>query len=519
MIKKIQQYLLLNYPILWNTKIVPILLGTIIANILFFLIGYFFTSVDFNSGYNYFEVFTDNGLVYFGAIVSALLLFIIWLVFYSKNNSFKVFYPRKASSLYLEWLLSFIIIFSMTLFPYSYQKGTVYKARSYVTKTEMIKAIETLNMVKILIPSYKNSYFQEYPTEVHQQNARMSLKGGNTQPYIDQAYIDSVTNSTASHNVYYEDYPNFTQLSLLNYSNSYEEIYISDQYKFQINGTQKVKEWLIAQEKQNISDLMDAFLKLQEKHKLKTNLSKDQWMNLIYNPAKYPVGDFNLISPYEQGNNYDYYSYDDSNPNGYYLPYYGLKSGYEKIMKAYMDDEVQEAFILVSICFALGISLLVFSFRSTSGKSWLIAFVSIGLILFINGILSVSADSLIYTSFSSKIGLVFYMFVLLILFFCEIISVIIKNNNKKKKGRSDIYINHLIWFIPTVPMLIFFIVYIFAEGRCDYNTEYERVNCETYTFMRDNMVAFLWGNICLTFISMWFFIQLILRKWKGLPEE
>jgi len=41
MFKKIQQYLLTHYPLLWNIKIVPVLATTLIVNLLFFMSGYF----------------------------------------------------------------------------------------------------------------------------------------------------------------------------------------------------------------------------------------------------------------------------------------------------------------------------------------------------------------------------------------------------------------------------------------------------------------------------------------------
>lgn len=524
MLKKIQQYLLLNHPLLWNIKIVPALLGAIGINILFFLAGYFLTKIDFSDQYSYSSSFSGAALIYMGAVLTSILLFIIWLVFYSKNNAFKSFYPKSCGGLYLEWILSFVIICGFVLFPFSYSQGSVSKIRSYASKQEMIKAIEILNLVRILIPTDKTSYYQEYPTDLPSEYAMKSSPdksyghSDNTAAVVD--YVDPVEYAE-SHSIQYPDYPDFAQLSLLNY-NSLDQFYISDKSDFIIRDSDTVKKWLKQQNKEEISKLIDAFIALQNKHHLTTNLTKDQWMQLVYNPSKYPVGDFNLITSYnyvdeDAKNNYSYYS-NDRVSTGYYVSYDELDRSYSKIMHAYVDEDQNLAFFIIMICLALSISLLVFSFRSTTGKSWLIALISMGLILFINGILSFAISS----PFNMEIvGPLFYIFVLLAIFSSELISVLRKNTYKKAKGRSDIYMNHLIWFIPAIPALIFMAVYIIGHNQYSYD-EYSHKNnslYETYLFMDEHIIKFIWGNIALTFVSMWFFIQLILRKWKSLPEQ
>ncbi len=524
MLKKTQQYLLLNYPLLWNMKVVPVLLGTIIINILFFGAGYLLTKIDFTDPYSYGDSFGGSVLFYMGAVLTGILLFIIWLVFYSKNNAFKSFYPKSCGGLYLEWILSFVIIFGFVSFPYSYYQGSVVKVRSYVGKQEMIKAVETLNMVRILIPTDKTSYYQEYPVDYPTEYMKSSQPekaepvddGSSTVATEETTYVDPVAYAEA-HQVDYADYPNFAQLSLLNY-NYGNSIYVSEKADFTVRDGETVKEWLKQQNKEEISQLMDDFLALQNKHHLTTNLTKSQWMQLIYNPAKYPVGDFNLITSHNYENEQSksrYYYGSDHATTGYYVSYDELDRAYNKIMDSYVDVEESIAFFMISLCLALSISLLVFSFRSTTGKSWLIALISIGLILFINGIVSFAVAA----PFDEEVvGGLFYIFVLLAIFVAELVLVLRKNIDRKAKGRSDIYINHLIWFVPAVPALIFMAIYIVAHTQYYY---YDNSShwYKIYHYMDEHIVEFIWGNICLTFVSMWFFIQLLLRKWKSLPEQ
>ena len=501
MIKNLQKYLLLNYPLLWNLKIIPALICTVLINIFFFFLGYITTEISFS--YNYYNNFFSNGILYFFACIATALVFILWLVFYSKNNAFKVFYPKKASSLYLEWLLIFVIILSSFSFVFSVHYGSVTKTRSNASEKEMLDAIETINMVKILIPTNKTDYFQEYPSEIHE--ARMNKKG-QTIPYLSELEIDSINN--ISGNVHYEDYPNFSQLSLLNYNIGYDEIYIPEEYNYKLKDTKLVKQWLVNNDSEKIKSLMNSFLKLVDKHHLKTNLTVDQWFNLIYNPQKFPVGDFNLIvnSSYE----------DDSYHRGaYYLPYYQLKNGYDDIKSSYTTDNL-EMFIYVTLCFAILFSLFVFGFRSTSGKAWLIALISMGLLLFIDGLLCLTVSGSSYDS----APLLFYLFVLIIVFLFEFITIINKNRLRMNKGKSDIFANHLLAFIPIIPVVIYLIIYsISYDNRIPYDIDDNTNNSSLYLFMKEHTMMFSWMNIGLTFVTVWLFIKFVLLKWKSLPEE
>lgn len=522
MLKKIQQYLLLNHPLLWNIKVVPAIIGAIIINLFFFVVGYLITEIDFTDIYSYYgNPFSGGALIYMGAVLTSILLFIIWLVFYSKNNAFKSFYPKSRGGLYSEWVLTFVIILGFVLFPFSYYQGTVTKVKSYAGKQEMIEAVETLNQIRILIPTEKTSYYQEYPVGLGSRYSNnvpnmdiISPDTSNTLSYEDQIKL------AESQTIHYENYPDFAQLSLLNYGVS-SQFYIPEGSGIVIRDSQNVTKWLKEQNREEISKLMDKFIALQNKHNLTTNLTKDQWMDLVYNPSKYPVGDFNLICSYNYKSRdsvFGYYYSGRPVNTEYFVSYDELQSGYSKILDAYVDKGGTLARCMVAICLALSISLFVFSFRATTGKSWLIALISIGLILFINGIVSFSVAA----PFGSNLTVpLFYIFVLLAIFSCEMVAVLRKNGARKAKGKSDIYINHLIWFVPAVPALIFTAVYLIGHDQYSYvDSEYKnKALYETYLFMNQYIMELIWANICLTFVSMWFFIGLILRKWKSLPEQ
>lgn len=506
MFKKIQQYLLIHHPLLWNIRIVPILCSTILANLLFAATGYSITTIDFSSYYS--ETFLNNSFIYFGSAVSAMLFFIFWMITYSKNNAFNTFYPKSTKHLYLEWIFIFIIVFSMISFPYSFYQGINYKIKSYATEKEVEEAVKVLKIVDILIPESKTDYFKEYPNgEEHvysPKNATYSNDSIYTSP------TDRTIQEAEEEKETFPHHPNFIQLSLLNYSGN-GRLYIPERYGVKTLNHANVIDWLKNNEKEKIRKLMDDFFALHSKHGLKTNLTADKWMELIYNPEEYPVGDFNLISrynPYQTPNRYYYPR--ERKSHDYYLQYSELTNNYKNILEAYKDKEKGSYFLLTSICLAIGISLLVFSFRVSSGKTWLTAFVSMGVILVLNTLFSF----IFGISISGIASSVIYTVILLGIFVTELTLITNKIMNNKSKGYSGVMINHVIGFIPIVPILLFTLIYIVSNETCDYRSD----NC-IYKFMSKYAYEFMWGNVCLTFISMWLFVRFVLLKWKSLPEQ
>jgi len=516
MLDNIRKYFLKGSPLLWNVRIILVLIFTILINLLFFVLGYLFIYPDFKSLYSY---SSSSGFIYFASVIVSILSFIFWMISYSKNNAFKVFYPKSTISIYSEWLLIFIIVFTMVSYPLSFNKGIEYKTRSYVTKAEMVEAVEILNMIHILIPQDKTDYFREYPIEYdervyNQTISSDSIEGVSLIPELNssKSYDEKIIDAEKSIKIF-EDYPDFAQLSLFNY-NGYGEIYVS-RYELDVDGIDKVKEWLANQDKEKILGLIDSYLDLQKKHNLTTNLTQEKWMDLIFNPTRYPVGDFNKIYRYDVTNP-DFYYYRNYYENesdlagSYYLQYRELGGAYYKIMNTYMERESEGLSLFFIICYSICIALMVFSFRVTSGKSWLIALVSIGVIFIIFLFVTLISESVN----SGNFALYVFIVLTLILYIIELIYLLNKiyRNNANKRGTSVI-LNHLVWFIPVVPAMLIILVTMISKDGCDEN------NSCLYEWVEDHIWPIMWGNVCLVFFSIWFYIRFIILKWKGIPEE
>lgn len=522
MYKKIQKYLLLNHPLLWNMKIVPMLAFVVLINIVSLGIGFLSQQIDFNDRYGSytFDAFASLWWFYLLLVITTIIVFILWVVSYSKNNAFNSFYPKKAKALYLEWVLSFIILFLMSIPFYSVYIGAQLKVRTYTSQAEIKEAQDILNKVKVLIPSDRMDYFRENPYD--EPNLTYDYAGSymgkeSTATIIDTTIVEVVTS--------YPEYPTFSQFSLLNYNVNTRGSGYEDKDK----AIKTVLDLLKKQDRDGIKQVLSDFLNLQKKHKLKSNLDLDTWMNLIYNPLKYPVTKENLIASYnvskdtystilENGKTkYQYYTPRSSGYQSvsYYVSYDELERTYEKLQSAQQEDLIEWYVVLGILSFSLILSLCIISWRLTSGKSLLIAIISMGLINIIIGILTSFTPVLFFYS-DSNLFFLSYPMLFIILFAIELGFVLSKNSQNKPKGYSNVFMNHIIWLIPVTPMLIYFIVMSLADNTFDYN---EDVNWSLYQFLRDNFAEFYLGNICLAFLTIWIFIQSVVLKWKSLPEE
>lgn len=122
-IYKTNQYLLENHPIIWNTKLVWVLLSSLVLHILFFIFGLLaITNPEILHEYGAKSIFFENGTIFISIILSILIL-VIWLVFLFKNNAFKSFYPTSRAKLFKQFLIYLIITFFSTTFYISYNFG------------------------------------------------------------------------------------------------------------------------------------------------------------------------------------------------------------------------------------------------------------------------------------------------------------------------------------------------------------------------------------------------------------
>src|SRR5574343_414956 len=150
---------LLSKPLVWNTRIVQMLIFALIFHTFYFLLGY--SSVQ-NLRYLYeqdtqFEFISVIGL----HLTAGLLLFIaviVWLFHYLRNNPFKSFYPITKNYLRKEALFIMIILGSAITIYHSYQYGILVKSKQLSKGLYDIKDLETISLANCFLPFDKDMF-------------------------------------------------------------------------------------------------------------------------------------------------------------------------------------------------------------------------------------------------------------------------------------------------------------------------------------------------------------------------
>lgn len=518
MLKKTQNYLLLNHPLLWNIKFVPVFIITVLINIIFFVSGYINGKIDFTKteeAYSYNET-TPEIVVFLSVILSSIIL-ILWIVFYIRNNAFKTFYPKKRISLFKEWALIFVLCVIncsyFVCFMYAYEL----RARNYYEKEELVKRIDIISKASIFIDG---GYQRSQDTVINREDVKKK-----NFTYLGKTYeFGSLLNKTMETFSLRNDVKD--SITLLN-----------------------VRKWLIENRKDSVYNTLKAYQNLAKEHNLKSSISSEQWLELVYDYPDFNnhkiVGNdpYNPVYAYNSNRNYDdynekyaYYGKDidlsmnireitkkDTNYSPkYYVPHDQLKTAYGAMSKAWVSPDANLGVWGGIFYFAMGMSMLLFSFRVTSGRSWLISGVSGGILVVVIALISIIASETIHGRYITLLlrneYLFFTIWVVIVLVLLAYYFIILR---KKAKGISAIILNVLIWLLPFLLPVAYFISIELAESLntkyTDESGEYRVIEHPLYTWLTEYGGIMLILNLLLVVIYMYFF-TISIKKWKGIAE-
>ena len=553
MFKKIQNHLLLHHPLLWNLKIVPVLAISIAIQIIFFTIGYVDGTVDFSRNYGEYLYDVTPAIVIFFSIVIGLFLFIIWIVFYFRNNAFKAFYPKDRNALYKEWLLILLVCVLNCTYSLTFTYARDLKKRNYFTEQEFSRRIDVISMASVFADGgfLQSEYYQEYNKELDSTIQKHRA----TYPYFGKEYpLNSLLNKSNS---------NFTY-------QSHEKDSITER---------RVKGWLHNNQRDSVAWLLHQMDEIVKYHHLKSSVTPQEWLSRVYNPplfTKYNtigrVARYELTG-YSRPTNTRKYNYNENEladviepeyrptpdtltdangkvyvyntPNGkeiidltentvrtvdsviyvypkYYVPFSQLEESYSTISEAWVNPDADIPMAIVYFCFSVGLSLLVFSYRLSTGRSYLIAIVSYGLASLVIGILCLIVGNFhIFGFYSSFLRNYLYFIIWVIIVIILLINFYTK---KEKKGVSGVVVNVLLWLTPALlPTIIFLIkewyddwydVYYHSFVKPETMAEPPNAIIESISIYPEYVFLLCLG----TFIVYMYFFTNSIRKWKGLAE-
>ena len=336
MFKDIQKKLLLKYPLLWNTKFVPMIAIGLLLHIIFFGLGYLDGTIDFSNKNN---IDIEAISIMFGVLIN-IIITILWLVNYFKNNSLKSFYSKSKYSLFYEWLQIFIISTLLITFYLPFSVGKQLHQKSYYSLEETTNRCKTIATADMFIDG---SFEDTELDSIHKSKL-------NDEEY--NRYLTGEIEVSRDSNYYYfnKDYITFkekkyNQFSLLN-RNTYEFTVISREQD-SLNKIQ-VKNWLHQNDQAEVKKLMDNYLSLIREHNLATNLTLDKWFDIVYKAPKFD--EFLYIQPYlkqyETENSYYYNDYEtavavpeyERKYSKYFAQQDVLKEKYNTVSEAHTDS-------------------------------------------------------------------------------------------------------------------------------------------------------------------------------------
>lgn len=584
MIKKINKYLLENHPLVWNTRLVW-MLGILVAmHLVFWVMGYFsyFSPVDLHSG-NLFQTYFDSGLVWIGVLLS-ILIFILWMNQYFKQNAFKLFYPKSNLSIYKEFIIIFLISLLGISQYFSYTKGLETRIAGLKSTEQLEKEIDLTNRAAAFTlqqPYYRNdgnstyehinrcidvpifdslvsrdemlllyvnnmidaSVWQNVKLEDYKKHSD-SLQGPLynyieytsvlSRSFPEREYLkDTLTYKT--NELYDEESGNYTQYgveettyanpkyypppaevqsynlsSIYNYcgfavtpldSTIQYEFYAKENFKL-LNGNQKPK----------IQALMKDYLKLADEYEVGYRFKDKSWIDYVYNPPYYFV-DYELTTPSR---------YNEVNQKAYKKDYIGqsdMETSLNTIKRA--KEGVIESFSYPLILYiSLGISLLIFTFRMTTMRTWVIAVVGSIVVFFIYFCLY-----FLFGMMFSSINETYALSLLLgfiFLFFLLAFSGIFSGKRKLISGVNFIW---SIWTFGAIFPIItgLYSSYLSNIYSYSYYSEiapagYKYTEHPHVIWIRDNFETIAYWNLILIFIFLILMLPVI-KKWKAMPEE
>lgn len=507
MFKSLNQYLLVNYPLLWNTRFFNVLLFAIIGHIIFFIIGQISVHSirDFYDRDDYAELF-ESAIVGLYSTLVIVLFFIIWLIYYLRNNPFKSFYPVTKIYLIKEFFtILFIVLISITLFN-SYEYGRHLKKLKITASFDPIKESHIINQANCFLPI--DTY--NFESAAHCDTI-----------YRDLDIPDYIPNDSCEEEVYYnnEDYKHteattteeYTEslpvverakfYSYLNYCSRSHSIDLDSNIDSEIY-TINAQRWLKNKQKDSIEMALMAYQELLNQYQIRNQFEPKTLTNWCFETPQHEVlGELISLSYYDEiyptYKNYAEFSYINSAVNEVY-------------------DNRKASFISLFnwelyFYFSLSISIILIMFRITRLKPWLIASIGMGVWIIIFAIMSnfIKDESLL-----SYI----YLFLWLVIFILGMYWII-------KKNRKTWSATFLIWsiygFLALIPIIFEIIKDNTREVKMCVNRLWKIITPEhpihSWIINNKDTIQLLNITTCIIFIVL--VIIPLAYKWQSNPNE
>jgi len=503
MIKKINKFLLLYFPLVWNTRAFWMFLILLGLHFIFYCSGWWyfdgFKRLQGVSGST--SVVSNANFAY--ALIISVLLIIVWLVYYLRNNPFKSFYPLVRGYFAMEFCIIFLIMMGFITLPETYARG-FYDAIEHNTKeVNLTSEVNTLNLAFALIPQTASDYASH--------NCCDSLEYRNSQRYlILKAHEDSMEGAEArsKEGVYAADgdgdeedsmrqrkHPSYYDYSYLNFCRQYSGFY--DSAVLDRKGVSAKIQWLLTSgNKAEVAAILKRFEDMCIKYRVEYTVNIPSYTNLAFKDERHSATRFLNEN-------------DETATITRTLDFAALDQVLTKIHNSRHRD-FEPGLWVFNLFFALFLALALYSFRLSSTRIWLISLVAAGVILIIYGI-SVALIRGDYFALCFAIALVI-LFYLLFHFM----------RSARRKTVAGVSLVLFSWSFPGLLFLIQGLVSEITRPKSIYNPltfTYTHPASPVYSFLEDHEVLLYAIYFVVNFLVVVTVLYRHYRSWQAIDEE
>lgn len=495
MLKKLNNKLLSKYPLIWNLKLLYVIPAALLIHLLFYIAGYM-TEVDITLLHK-FQFFEEFSTGIFATLVSIIII-ILWLVYYLRNNPFKSFYTLSRNYQFAEFLLIALVFFSTGTFFFTFQQGKYDKVEDVTDFINLEDEINTVNLSGHFIAydwedftAYNSCDFKrdrEYEDSIRKAKKKdhhAQLSNYMTKP-ADYGYRKGAP---------YKDEGEV--YSYLNYCGRTMNIDIDGTLnKYQLDAI--AKKWLTENYTDSVLNLFKKLTKMCKKYNIKYDYSADEQVAECFGDSAFTVN--RLFE-----NRYSEYS--RNTPP--YIDVYRLTSSLDyihRIRKGFWSVEL----FLFWLLSALGAAVLLFSFRITRLKHWFMGLIGEGLWSII--------ITLCIVIFRLEKGIIPFILLIWVCLTALGVKQILSKTNKLLSG---VIYNWVFWFTPFVLPLIALHIDITTNASC-YSFITKRSNstlCKLNHWIDKHWVDIHFINVVICLAAIYFIFIPLARKWQSNPEE
>lgn len=273
-------------------------------------------------------------------------------------------------------------------------------------------------------------------------------------------------------------------------------------------------------DKTEINQLIDKFLKFSKYYKIPHNITAKGWTDLVYYPSNFEVTHFIRDEPKDEYDNSSL-TIEKTKFEQYYLDrvtdYYYDHSALENVFENIEDIKASTPFkdsIHFFIWFAFFFASILFMFRTTGLKPLLFSIITVGVLALIIALLGTFLSFVITTNYDIVAYLLLYFLLVLGLIILIIPTVFADYIHKTVVG---ICVNISIIGFPLYLLLIVGLITMHQDNACRARTDYytSGYRCDTLYDLLEFNWSYVFFIAALVFL---FFFSKAIKKWKSLPE-